>query len=316
MPPAVSVVVPARDAAATLPRTLRALAAQAVPGGHEVVVVDDGSVDATGELAAAAGARVVRLAQALGPAGARNAGVAATTAPLLAFTDADCEPAPGWLAALVAALAQADLVTGPVLPASDPGPWDRTLHLTGPSPLFETANLAVRREAFDRVGGFTAVATGPGLRPRAPHEHFGEDARFGRWALRAGARSAFAQDAVVHHAVFARGPGAFVAERWRLRFFPALVRELPELRRSFPAGLFLSRRTARTDLAVAGLALAARRRQPLALLAALPYLAGCVPGGRPWQPWALKRGLVLAAADLTGCAALAVGSLAARRPFL
>ena len=51
--PRVSVIVPARDAAATLPATLAGLASQRVDGGAEVVVVDDGSRDGTGALARA-----------------------------------------------------------------------------------------------------------------------------------------------------------------------------------------------------------------------------------------------------------------------
>src|SRR5947209_9186083 len=115
-PPDVAVIVPARNAAGTVARTLDALAHQRYDGTSEIVVVDDASSDATPSLAEAAGVRVVRLGAQGGPAGARNAGVAATRAPLIAFTDADCEPAPGWLAALVAALRDADLVTGPVQP--------------------------------------------------------------------------------------------------------------------------------------------------------------------------------------------------------
>ncbi|HEV2752263.1 MAG TPA: glycosyltransferase, partial [Solirubrobacteraceae bacterium] len=60
-PPAVSVIVPARDAAATLPATLAALGAQAGAPEHEVLVVDNGSRDATAALAREARARVLSL---------------------------------------------------------------------------------------------------------------------------------------------------------------------------------------------------------------------------------------------------------------
>ena len=92
-------IVAARDAAATLPRTLAALAAQTVDGGHEVVVVDDRSTDATAALARAADLGPVISSGGVGPAAARNAGAAVARASLLAFTDADCFPSPGWLAA-------------------------------------------------------------------------------------------------------------------------------------------------------------------------------------------------------------------------
>ena len=93
----VSVVIPARDAEAMIGRTVAAVRAQELDDDFEVVVVDDGSSDATARVARDAGARVVSNATPLGPADARNAGVAATTAPLIAFTDADCVPAAGWL---------------------------------------------------------------------------------------------------------------------------------------------------------------------------------------------------------------------------
>lgn len=318
--PAVSVVVPARDAAATLPRTLAALAGQDHRGPTEIIVVDDGSTDETAGIARAAGARVVSLEGQHGPAGARNAGIAAATGELLAFTDADCVPAPGWLAALVAALVDDDLVTGPVAP--DPGvpvgPFDRTLRVGPGSPWFETANLAVRRTLTDALGGFRPFVpgAGAGLRP-APHEgHFGEDAVFGWTARRHGARIGFAAGALVHHAVVPRGARDHVAEKWRMRFFPALVREVPELRTALPARTFVSRRTARFDLAVAAVGLAARRRSVWPLLLTVPYVRSDL------RTWALTgRGAVgenaaLILGDAVGLAALVRGAVAARRVVL
>ncbi len=104
-PPIVSVVVPAYNAAATLPLCLAALAQQDYPRDrYEVIVVDDGSQDDTASIAEAAGARVIRQANA-GPAAARNAGATAAQGELLLFTAADCAPVPGWIAALVAPFA-------------------------------------------------------------------------------------------------------------------------------------------------------------------------------------------------------------------
>ncbi len=321
--PAVSVIVPARNASATLPRTLAALAATDFNQTVECIVVDDASTDDTAQIAEDAGAVLVRLPEQSGPGAARNAGIAAARADLLAFTDADCEPSPGWLPALVAALGDADLVQGPVTPdpALSVGPFDRTLHLAGPSPRYETANLAVRRSIAERVGGFTpfvpgADGAGAGLRPRVDQGHFGEDVVFGWSARRAGARVVFAPDAVVHHAVFPRRRRAYVAERWRLRYFPALVREVPELRESMPGRMFLSRRTARFDAAVAGAALAVRRRSAWPFALAVPYVRHDL---RVWSlPGrdAVADNLALVAADAVGLAALAWGGLAARRLLL
>ena len=93
-----SVVVPARDAAATLGRCLDALAREA--GDRvEVIVVDDGSSDGTADIARrSAGVRLVSPGGARGPAAARNFGVAAARASLILFVDADVVIGEGALA--------------------------------------------------------------------------------------------------------------------------------------------------------------------------------------------------------------------------
>jgi 4,4'-diaponeurosporenoate glycosyltransferase len=102
----VSVVVPARDEQARLPRLLESLARQ---GGQafELLVVDDGSQDATAEVARRAGARVLsardRPAGWLGKPWACHQGAMAATGDVLVFLDADVWLAPDALARLVAA---------------------------------------------------------------------------------------------------------------------------------------------------------------------------------------------------------------------
>ena len=309
-------IVPAHNAEATLGRTIAALLAQEFDGSAEIVVVDDASTDGTAAVAEAAGVEVLRTQAQCGPGAARNAGVAAASGRLLAFTDADCEPGPEWLREGVAASDRgSDLITGAILPdpGSALGPFDRTLRVTGPSPLFESANLFVTRSLFERVGGFSRPERVP-LSVEAGH--FGEDAVFGWRAVRAGAQPRFVPEAIVYHAVFPRGPLAFIAERRRLRLFPWLLREIPELRAELPLGAFLSRRTARFDAALAGLlvALIARRRWPLAL--ALPYLDQDLRRGAGPGPGRVRRSLVYAAGDLVGLASLLEGAVGARSPLL
>ena len=84
--PVVSVIIPARDAAPTLERTLAALSDQTIGADFEVVVVDDGSRDRTPEIARAHGSfvRLVSNPESLGPGAARSRGEAASVRQLAA----------------------------------------------------------------------------------------------------------------------------------------------------------------------------------------------------------------------------------------
>ena len=190
--PAVTVVIPARDAGAVLPHTLAPLA------GADVVVVDNASRDDTAAVALAHGARVVHEPEP-SRARARNAGAAATGAPLIAFLDAGCVPRPGWLDALRRCLeAGADLAGGAVrvrtsAAANRVEGFDAAWRFRQERNVAEgwtvSANLGVRRAAFDGIGGFDA-----GFR------HVGEDVDLCLRAADAGARLVYCPDAVVEHA--------------------------------------------------------------------------------------------------------------------
>lgn len=309
--PVVRVVVPARNAADTLVRTLDGLAAQELEDEFEVIVVDNASTDRTAEVGKAH--PVVRgvVPGGGGSAGAaRNAGAAGASAPALAFTDADCVPSPGWLAAGLRALARADLVQGRVDP--DPTaarhPWDRTVSVTAAWGLFESASLFVDRGWFERLGGFSDGIATRDNRPLA------EDVFLG-WALRAaGGRTAFAADARVEHAVVTRRATAFVAERLRLRHFPEIARRAPGIRETFLRGrVFLPGPTAAVDAAVLGVAAAVAMRSPLPLAAVLPYTRRLHRTVRQWPAYPSWRLLaVTVAADAVGAAALVRGSLEQR----
>lgn len=200
--PSLSVVVPVHDGATALPGLLAALAAQEDVGDVEVVVVDNHSSDRTAEVASASAVVSRLLAEPRpGSYAARNTGWRACRGDVVAFTDVDCLPEPGWLRALVRALdAGADLAGGAVVPGPPPpGRWagwwagyDRAMYLDQADNVREsgfaaTANLAVRRQVLEELGGFDdALASGG-------------DALFGRRAVAAGYRLEWAPEAVVLH---------------------------------------------------------------------------------------------------------------------
>jgi glycosyltransferase involved in cell wall biosynthesis len=310
----VSVVIPARNARATLGRTLECLARQELEGRFEVVVVDDGSEDGTADIAREAPGPVKVLEPGrVGAAEARNRGVAAASAAAIAFTDADCFPTPGWLARGLDQLAEADLVQGRVAPDPDTplGPFDRTIWVESERGFYETANLLVTRELFERIGGFEDWLDTRGEKLIA------EDVWFGWRAVRAGARTRFASDALVHHAVFARGPAGYVGERRRLRHFPAIARHIPEFRRRVLfRDVFLSPRSAAFDAALAGALAAGLRRSPLPLALALPYARVAGRGTLIYRRRAPLVTAVRIAADAVSLGALLAGSLRWRSPVL
>ncbi len=159
----VAVVIPAFEAAAFIVDTLRSVSEQTCPPA-EIIVVDDGSKDDTAALAEQAGARVLRQAN-QGPAAARNHGVRASTAPWIAFLDADDQFLPAKLERQIAQLRDFDLVALGTDAYVDPDHSlrknsSRTLSneisfdlLIEENPLI-CSSMLVARSAFDQVGGF------------------------------------------------------------------------------------------------------------------------------------------------------------------
>ncbi len=164
----VSVIVPFRDAAATLARCLAALRAQESPaGGFEVIAVDNGSRDASAAVAQRAEVLVLREPRP-GAYAARNRGVREARGRLLAFTDADCVPRPDWLRRLVDAMADPRIVVvmGRDLAVGRSRVVRLLAEYTHQKEVVVSAgtdvraysghtnNLMTRREAFDRLGPF------------------------------------------------------------------------------------------------------------------------------------------------------------------
>lgn len=291
--PDVSIVVATHNRAARLESLLTALAAQSLPRERfELVVVDDGSGDATARiLERSAAARelqpqVIRLPTSVGRAGARERGWREARAPLVAFTDDDCEPDPEWLAAGLAAAARQPgaIVQGRTEPiaaeleAVPPHrlPFTRTIRVTELDPGFATCNVFYPRELLERIGGFDVDRYG--------RVHGGEDSDLAWRAIGAGARATFADDAIVRHAVADLGPlGKLrVAAQWELRVYA----DHPGLRRAhFSNRVFWKQSHALLVRALLGLVLPPRLRFVAPWLVA-PYARyllarGRVEGGGP-----------------------------------
>jgi GT2 family glycosyltransferase len=196
--PEISVIVPVRDRPAELAELVAALERQTLRReSFEVVIADDGSVDASIAWFETPDGRVrILRGAALGAPAARNRAARAARAPLLATTDSDCLPEPGWLEAGLAVLEEAELAAGPVrsLVPERPSVWAllymERLDQEGAvrSGQAMTANLFVRRELFEGVGGFDeSLLSGP-------------DYDFVERCLAAGAKLTFTPAAVVRHA--------------------------------------------------------------------------------------------------------------------
>jgi GT2 family glycosyltransferase len=199
-PPRVSVIVPVYNGERTIAACLDSLLAQALPAERvEVVVVDNRSNDRTAEILRGYGERIrVCFEGKRGPAAARNRGFAEAEGAILALTDADCVVEPGWLAALVAPLADPAIgVVGgrilSVLPCNAIEAYGEEIHehekaLTVYVPPYAiTMNWAMRREVVAKVGAFDEAF----LRC--------EDVDLAWRVFQAGYRFAYAPEAIIRH---------------------------------------------------------------------------------------------------------------------
>ncbi len=162
----VAVIVPVFNGAATIEACLRAL--QLERGVDEIIVVDDGSTDATpASLSRFEGLRVIRHSEARGAPAARNAGANATQAGILAFVDADVVVRSGTIATLVQELRRdsAAVATVGIYASSCGIPgfvseyknlWIRQSYLRGPRQIdwMTTACCVVRHPALAAIGYF------------------------------------------------------------------------------------------------------------------------------------------------------------------
>jgi GT2 family glycosyltransferase len=195
--PEISVIVPVRDGAESLPALLHSLAVQTLPRERfEVIIVDNASSDRTAHLAESRGARVVHE-PVPNRSRARNRGAGAASSRLYAFTDGDCVADPRWVEALLAGAHRAPLVAGDVKLRVGERPnaverfealWRFGQEAWVKQGWAATANLLVHAHAFEALGGFDPT-----------WRHIGEDVDFCFRARDAGYALAYCPDAVIEH---------------------------------------------------------------------------------------------------------------------
>lgn len=203
-----SVIVPVYNGAALIERCLDGIGDQTTAlDEYEIIVVDDGSRDATAKTARAWGERhpdhrlTVISQENAGPAAARNHGAQIAQAPLLLFTDGDCAPLPGWVEALTAPFDDPDVVgakgtyvteqTGLVPRFVQAEYEDRYDHMRDLPQIdfIDTYSAAYRRDVYLENGGFDPIFTTASV----------EDQEFSFRLAQKGYRLVFAPDAQVSH---------------------------------------------------------------------------------------------------------------------
>lgn len=226
-----SVIVPVYNGAGTIERCLDALAVQTVDSErYEVIVVDDGSTDATVRVveqwrAAHPHIQVSLVSQTnAGPAAARNRGVVEARAALLLFTDADCAPTPTWIEALTApfddpevAGAKGAYVTGQrsLVPRFVQAEYeDRYDRMIGQPQIdfIDTYSAAYRRAPFAENNGFDPIFTTASV----------EDQEFSFRLAQKGYQLVFAPDARVAH-LHDSSVGEYFRRKYYIGFWKALM---------------------------------------------------------------------------------------------
>jgi GT2 family glycosyltransferase len=305
--PEIAVVIPTRGRETRLAFALDALAEQTLARDRfEVFVVRDADArEPLAKLPEGLNGAELRLPGVGGPTPKRNLGWRSSSAPVVAFTDDDCRPAPDWLERLLDAVEPGDVVLQGRTEA-DPDERHllhglaRTTEVSDPGAWFETCNIAYPRDLLERLDGFDEG-----------FDFIGDDTDLGLRAREGGARVIDAHEALVWHAVFPRSPGAALRDAVHRRAVPALVARHPGQRRELYLGVFTHPNHARLLLALAGLALW-RRAPLLGALAAIPYLSKNVDRRRltPWGilrlPMQLSSKVAVDAAEIAASAASSI----------
>ena len=202
-PRLVSVVIPALNAADTIGLQLEALSRQTYDGPWEVIVVDNGSRDGTRAVVESWSGcfpclLLIEAVDRRGANYARNAGCRASGGDVLLFCDGDDIVDSDWITGMILALRTHDAVGGVIerrslnddiaLAVRPPRPVDALFDTFGFLPYPLAANCGVRRELWNRIGGFDEK-----------YHHGCDDVEFFWRVQLSGASLGFAPDAMVHY---------------------------------------------------------------------------------------------------------------------
>jgi glycosyltransferase involved in cell wall biosynthesis len=229
--PELSVVIPVRDAAASIGDQLDALLDQEWQHPWEIVVADNGSRDETRAIVTRYATedprvRLVDASDRPGVAHCRNVGIREARADAIVMCDADDVVAPGWLRAMGEGLRAYELVTGPLDVTTLNPEWvlETRGHAIESGPgqflgIFEFAhscNFGVRRDVIDRCGGFDETLAA------------GEDVELSGRLWRAGVKLVYLDDAVVRYRYRTTVRGLWRQARSYGQVRPALLRRVGE----------------------------------------------------------------------------------------
>jgi GT2 family glycosyltransferase len=268
-----SVVVAVHDARPHLPEFCEALRSlEDPPGGYEVVFVDnrssDGSFSLLTEAARGEPRFTVLVGPGLGPAAARNKGVAAADGRFVAFTDPDTMPSPDWLSRAASAIDAAGTraIEGAVLP------WDRrsrneTLRnvVNEDGGRYMTANMIYERQLLEELGGFDETF-------RAPP--FLEDTDLAFRTLDRGVEIPFCPEVRVRHRDVQLRPRTALSYMARLQWMALLASKHPQRYRTQLRSKVQALRPGDAEFLLAvPLLIAARRRSAAVRLGALAPVA-------------------------------------------
>lgn len=201
MAPTLSVIIPVFNGADDLERCLTALKTSAT-APLECIVVDDGSTDASAEMAARYGAKVISTGGRCGPAGARNLGAKAAKGDVVMFLDSDCLVYPDTLSKMAAEF-EADPRLDAVMGSYDRAPsapnfmsqYRNLMHCfvhhnsNREATTFWAGCGAIRRNVFAEFGGFDEIYRSPAI----------EDIELGYRMSRAGRKLALSAAIQVKH---------------------------------------------------------------------------------------------------------------------